>query len=173
MKKYVSKSNIAINVVLEGGTNVHVAFVPQTLTGSVFYTDDEKLQAAIERHYKFGSAIKEEPIEEATTTKKQAATTKKQAAKKAQPETAAATEAAPTQADDTDAAEATELAEEGETETDEEETSEEGKRVVSVTDLNSAKDYLASNFGISRTKLNSTAKIKAAAEANGIVFEGI
>jgi hypothetical protein len=110
MKKYVSKSNISINVVLEGGTNIHVAFTPQTLTGSVFYTDDEKLQAAIERHYKFGTAIKEEPIEEAATPKKTTAT-KKQAVKKAQSETAAAPEETTAETDDTEAAEATELAE--------------------------------------------------------------
>jgi glucan-binding YG repeat protein len=172
MKKYVSKSNISINVVLEGGTNIHVAFTPQTLTGSVFYTDDEKLQAAIERHYKFGTAIKEEPIEETATPKKTTAT-KKQTVKKVQSESEATPEETTAEADDTEAAEATELAEEGEAETDEEETPEDGLKVVSVTDLSSAKDYLASNFGISRTKLNSTAKIKAAATANGIVFEGI
>ena len=45
--------------------------------------------------------------------------------------------------------------------------------VVKVTDLDSAKDYLADNFGVSRTQLRTQRAIEATAAANGIVFEGI
>lgn len=44
---------------------------------------------------------------------------------------------------------------------------------VKVTDLDSAKDYLADNFGVSRTQLRTQRAIEATAAANGIVFEGI
>jgi len=44
---------------------------------------------------------------------------------------------------------------------------------VKVTDLDSAKDYLAETYGVSRTQLRTQRAIEAAAAANGIVFEGI
>lgn len=45
--------------------------------------------------------------------------------------------------------------------------------VVKVTDLDSAKDYLAENFGVSRTQLRTQRAIETTAAANGIVFEGL
>ncbi len=44
---------------------------------------------------------------------------------------------------------------------------------VSVTDLDSAKDYLSEKFDVSRTKLKSEKEIKAEAKKHGIEFEGI
>lgn len=139
MKKYIAKTNTSINVVDADGKNIHVAFTPLTMGGSVFYTDDEKLQDAIERHYKFGRQIRVEEV----------------AQKTAAPTTKASTEEA--QQDD------------------EEATTEEGDelKTITVTDAGSAKDYLANNFGVSRTKLKSIAQIKAVAQAHNIVFEGI
>ena len=46
-------------------------------------------------------------------------------------------------------------------------------RKVSVSDLGSAKDFLADTFGISRTSLRSTKSIIEAAKANNIEFEGL
>lgn len=48
-----------------------------------------------------------------------------------------------------------------------------GLKKVSVTDVASAKDYLADKFGISRTSLRSTKSIIEQAAAHGIEFEGI
>ncbi len=45
--------------------------------------------------------------------------------------------------------------------------------VVKMTDLSSAKEYLAEKFGISRSRLRREEDIKAQAQARGIVFEGI
>ncbi len=52
-------------------------------------------------------------------------------------------------------------------------TEAETARKVKVTDLESAKDYLADNFGISRTQLRSQKAIVTNAALHGIEFEGI
>ena len=46
-------------------------------------------------------------------------------------------------------------------------------RKVKVSDIVSAKDYLADTFGISRTSMRSTKAIMEQAAANGIEFEGL
>ena len=64
MKRYTSSSDISINVVKDG-VNVHVSFDPITGGGSQFYTDDEDLQRAMERHKRYGELFKEaheEPV---------------------------------------------------------------------------------------------------------------
>lgn len=54
------------------------------------------------------------------------------------------------------------------------EAAEESKVVkVKVTDLESAKDYLADNFGVSRTQLRSQKAIITNAALHNIEFEGI
>lgn len=47
------------------------------------------------------------------------------------------------------------------------------KKEVEVTSAADAKQYLVDTFGISRTKIQSTADIKKYAEQNGVVFVGI
>lgn len=47
------------------------------------------------------------------------------------------------------------------------------KKKVEVTSAADAKQYLVDTFGISRTKIQSTADIKKYAEQNGVVFVGI
>ena len=54
LKKYQSKSHIAINVVLESGKSAHVSFSAKTDGGSVYYTEDTSLQDALERHHMYG-----------------------------------------------------------------------------------------------------------------------
>lgn len=44
---------------------------------------------------------------------------------------------------------------------------------VEVSDASAAKDYLAENFGISRSSLRSVTAILKAGEGHGIVFKGI
>lgn len=74
MKKYSSKTDLGLSVVLSSGASVRVCFSPLTNGGSVFYTSDKELQAALERHYKFGKSFKLEaelpdPGSEQTTVK--------------------------------------------------------------------------------------------------------
>lgn len=81
MKKYSSKSHVAVNVILPNGVHVHVAFEPLTGGGSVYYTNDENLQKALERHYQYGKLYKgaevEEPKEEEPVVEEPAAASKK------------------------------------------------------------------------------------------------
>lgn len=53
MKKYISKSEIAFNVLMEGKRR-HVSFNPLTKGGSEFKTSDTKLQEALEKSPLFG-----------------------------------------------------------------------------------------------------------------------
>lgn len=57
MKIYKAKSQISLTVNVNGG-NVHVTFSPLTGGGSMFTTNDEQLEAALERHAKFGKLFK-------------------------------------------------------------------------------------------------------------------
>lgn len=69
IKKYTSKSTIAINVRLGEGKNIHVSFGAVTGSGSVYYTNDEALQAALEKHHQYGSLFKlQETIDEQPPT---------------------------------------------------------------------------------------------------------
>lgn len=54
LKKYKSKSCVSLSVVLPTGGTTHISFSPVTGSGSVFYTENEKLQAGLESHPKFG-----------------------------------------------------------------------------------------------------------------------
>lgn len=59
MAKFISKSHVAINVVMGNGANVHVAFSELTGGGSVFYTNNNNLAEAMRRHHKYGKLFKE------------------------------------------------------------------------------------------------------------------
>ena len=67
-KHYISDSHIAINVTLDGGESVHLSFIALSNGGSVFSTDSEELQTAIERHYRFGDLFTLDHIEEPKNT---------------------------------------------------------------------------------------------------------
>lgn len=64
LKKYASKSEVSLSVPMAGGGSVRVAFSPVTGGGSVYYTEDEELQAAMEKHAKFDKLFHEEEIPE-------------------------------------------------------------------------------------------------------------
>ena len=66
LKNYTSKSDISLSVPMVSGSSVRVSFSPVTGGGSVFYTEDEELQAAMEKHAKFGKLFKEEEVPEET-----------------------------------------------------------------------------------------------------------
>jgi len=70
-KKYIAYSHVAINVVLPSGKGMHVSFTPVTGGGSVYVTNNEDIQKALERHSRFGKLFKidvnykeEEPVVE-------------------------------------------------------------------------------------------------------------
>lgn len=67
--KFVSKTHVAINVVLKNGTNMHVTFMELTGKGSVYYTDSPAVAEALRNHYKYGKLFKEEqePAKKAAT----------------------------------------------------------------------------------------------------------
>ena len=67
-KHYISDSHIAINVTLDGGESMHLSFIALSNGGSVFSTDSEELQNAIERHYRFGDLFLLDHIEEPKNT---------------------------------------------------------------------------------------------------------
>lgn len=67
-KHYISDSHIAINVTLNGGESMHLSFIALSNGGSVFSTDSEELQKAIERHYRFGDLFTLDHVEEPKNT---------------------------------------------------------------------------------------------------------
>lgn len=134
MKKvYISKSEISIKVVLGSGSTVRVAFTPRTLGSSVYMTDDEELQKAIESHREYGKLfVCDERRSDAMAEK----------------------EAEVSQHDDPDA----EVAE---------------PKIVAVSSIQEAKDYLSDKFDISRSSLKSKDAVERAALEHGVVFEGL
>ena len=50
---------------------------------------------------------------------------------------------------------------------------EDGKRIVEVTDIDDARDYLVEEFQIARSTLRSNVSVYRAAEEHNIVFKGI
>lgn len=60
-KRYKSSSHVSLNVSLGKGKSVHVSFTALTGGGSVYYTDDEKLQKALERHARYGKIFRLDP----------------------------------------------------------------------------------------------------------------
>ena len=56
LKTYSAETEVSINVLM-GGAYRHLAFIPRTLGGSSFATDDPMLRKAIEQHRFFGTRI--------------------------------------------------------------------------------------------------------------------
>lgn len=130
LKKYIAKTNVSVNVVLESGINKRISFDGVTGGGSVYYTNDADVQSALERHYKFGRLFRVEVVEDAAQADVNAGR--------------------PDESEDGDVL--TPLTR------------------VEVSDPAAAKDYLAANFGVNRTKLKSLKAINEAAAAHGVEF---
>lgn len=69
MKKYTAKSCISITVTMKNGNNIHVSFQAVTGGGSIFYTDDEEVATALERHHKYGKLFKRDTAFDAQAKK--------------------------------------------------------------------------------------------------------
>lgn len=59
MKKlYKSRSSISVNVVLRSKKSLHISFTAQSDGSSVYATDNEEEQYALEHHYKYGKLFR-------------------------------------------------------------------------------------------------------------------
>lgn len=181
MKKYKANTNVSVNVVLPSKKNLHISFIPLSDGSSVFQTDNEDIQRAIESHYNFGKLFrlvgisgvkapaKENPsnaVSPAPVPTKIAMTgTEVQSAEESEVEKVVQEESAELEA----------IAEESVVEENEDATSgeDDGLQKVTVSDIAAAKDYLADKFGISRTSMRSTKSILQKAAENGIEFVGL
>lgn len=171
-KIYTSKSEISIKVLLDNGKTVRVAFTPRTMGSSVFMTDDEELQKAIEGHKEFGKLfVCKNAGEVITATASQrrgqmtadvvlvggiAPTAGLQITGDGQPPAEPAQSEMPTAGVQDDAP-----SEDGEPTT----------KIVPVGSIQEAKDYLADKFDITRSSIKSRAAIEAAALSVGVVFD--
>ena len=65
MKKYYSSdSHIAINVLLENGNSMHIAFTPISNGGSTYNTEVEVVQNALENHYRYNDLFVLDHVED-------------------------------------------------------------------------------------------------------------
>ena len=163
MKRYIAKTNVSINVVLGNRQNMHIAFRSLTGGGSVYETDDPSVALAMERHYRYGTLFRLDPM--STVGEESGANVKATSAQKRKKtlakESPASSESSKPAIDNS------------ESEGDAEVPEEEGPTIIEVTDPDAAKAYLADRFGISRTKIKSVETIKSMAAANGIEFKGL
>ena len=67
-KCYKSRSSISVNVVLKSKKSMHVAFTAQSDGSSVYVTENEDIQYALEHHYKYGKLFRQESVEESDET---------------------------------------------------------------------------------------------------------
>ena len=158
IKIYKANTNVSINVVLTSKKNLHISFIPLSNGGSTFTTDNEEIMNAIESHYNFGKLFRLHSTQD--ESKKKVTNVVKLPEKKEKQKT----DENPIQTENN--------GQNDETSTEETETDPTLKR-VNVSDLASAKDYLADTFGISRTALRSMKAITEQAAVYGIEFIGL
>lgn len=58
--KYIAGTSVVLSVSLGGGKTKHVRFSPVTGGKSVYYTKDEALQKALERHARYGTLFRKD-----------------------------------------------------------------------------------------------------------------
>lgn len=194
LKTYRAKTHVHISVTLKSGAGRHVSFSPLTGGGSIFYTDDADLQAALEAHYKFGHLYKlvgsttvgepekpqkpagrkpvvkdEAPASVPTDTGKEEQTPPADAGQQEPPEDPSGEE----QPSDEGESGGDASGDEGGADNEEAGEPADGKIHIPYTNLQDAGDYLVKKFEVSRTKVRTTAQVKAFADANGVVFDGL
>jgi len=173
MTKIYKANSVAHIVVVVNGQSRRVSLAAKTGGGSTFRTDDTLLQEAIEKHYRFGELfVLAETIEDKKPSKKKTTAPTPPANAEEKPNTEDETPEVTGNNDapaDNQGAEIEDDNDETEAESPENES---GLVQVSVTDFESARDYLSDKFGISRTKIRSQKAVIEAAKANGIEFVG-
>lgn len=172
MKKYIANSDISVSATLPNKKSTRISFSALSNGMSVYYTSDKDIQWALEHHYKFGKLfrlVEDTPDEKAAPSKRQSKAPASKSGKKAgkpiespviSNEEAVNNTPEEIEAQDTD----------NENEASEIDEATEYKEVV-VSDMDAAKDYLADNFDVVRTKLKNEDSIKEAALAFGIIFK--
>lgn len=184
IKTYKANTAISINVVLASKKNLHIAFVPHSNGTSTYITNNADVQNAIESHYNFNklfrleSSVEDNPTKVAKGKKVPTPTPEPEPTPTAGEEIKDETiqgegvETVKEVTDETTDVEGEEIPVENEEDADGDDDAPKLLKVP-VTDLDSAKDYLADKFGISRTKLKSEKTILAQAAAHGIEFVGL
>lgn len=150
MKIYSAKSELSFNVRSENGYR-HVAFVPHTMGGSSLTTDDPQLQRAIEQHRFFGTLISVTVVRE---DEPQAA-----------PETALLTSQSPFTGSGNALAPAHPSMPSGCSADNG--PAVDNPKVLSFSSCSDAREYMAEQWGISRTKLKKLEQIKRTALEHG------
>lgn len=183
MKKYIANSDISISATLPNKKSTRISFSALSNGMSVFYTSDEDIQWALEHHYKFGKLFRlaeDTPDEKPTTAKKPGKEQVKSPAPKAAKKSAKKIEKPvenPTVPNEEATDETADMT--GETDAENansndnssgEENAPEYREVV-VSDMDDAKDYLAENFDVVRTKLKNEDSIRETALSFGIIFK--
>lgn len=173
-KTYRANTNVSINIVFVNRKNLHISFMPQSDGSSVFVTSDEAVQKAIENHCKFGSLFRLVNVHKIPTNQKlETAQDDGNCIGLVQThDENAAGAGIPQNADGGDES-AGDAPYEGTNadSTDEGNTEQTELRVVKVSDIAAAKDYLAENFGLTRSSMRSQKAVLDTAAANGIQFE--
>lgn len=166
MKKYISNSTISVSIVLLNGKCNRVSFSPLSDGRSVFYTSDEDIQWGLEHHYKFGKLFRlekdtadESPVSPKMPGKKADKPVETSAISEDEINSGTVLGATEIEAEDTDNSD---LPDDGEGSV---------LREVAVSDMDAAKDYLAENYDVVRTKLKTEESIKNTAAAFGIWFK--
>lgn len=171
MKKYLANTTISVSVSLPSGGNARISFSPLSDGTSVYYSQDKEIEYALEHHYKYGKLFKlvEEQNEGNPLNPKKL---NKIPLKKPLSKSNKKTNPKKEQLIAEEEAEEAEYMEENEGEEEQEEQGE-GTRLkeVTVSDYDAAKDYLAENFDIVRTKLKSEGIINETAASLGVVFK--
>ena len=174
MKKYSANTTISVSVSLPNGGNARVSFSPLSDGSSVYYTNDKEIQFALEHHYKFGklfNLVGESQEDHSPVTKKPTKSSAKKSKKSSKKETPELTveEIDKEWEEFNPEDEANPANEEA---VDEEDHEEEAKpKEIPVSDLDAAKDYLAENYDVVRTKLKTEEIINETALSFGIVFK--
>ena len=139
MKTYHAKSELCINVRMDGGYR-HVAFIPHTMGGSSLTTDDLKLQQGIEQHRFFGTLISV-----TTSTASQSPSSDSgdgKASHLSQPSGFSVSDGSAVA----------------------------NPQTLTFSSISEAKDYVADQWGISRSQLRRIEQIKRTALAHGVII---
>ena len=157
IKTYRANTNVSINVVLQSKKNLHITFTPLSNGSSTFTTDNEEIMKAIESHYKFGTLFRLQSVHGESKKKGDHDNVDSfvdgEENEQSGEDISSEGEDIPSEGEESDVST--------------------GLKQVTVSDLASAKDYLADKLGISRTALRSKKAIVDQASANGIEFVGL
>lgn len=179
MKEYRANSDISVSVTLPNKKSTRISFSALSNGSSVLYTSDKDIQWALEHHYKFGKLFRlvgESSEQKPTRNKTQRTGQDKPSAPKSGKK-ADKTKKTDEPVDHPvlsaeDETENPEVTVSDETDNDtsvDDEASEYTE--VTVSDMDAAKDYLAENYEVVRTKLKSEDSIREAALSFGIIFK--